>query len=427
MNSPSLSRRQWLVQAGTAVAAPSLLEPRLLAQTTSTDGETSAAPPIKSVAGIVTAYERGLHADVLLGKILEGWKQDGGPGPSLRLASLYVDQFTERDLARPLAAKYNVPIYDSIEEALTCGGHQLAVDDVISIGEHGDYPWNEKEQHLYPRRRFFDAICDTFEKYGRVVPVFNDKHLGPVWEDAWGMYRRAKSLQVPLMAGSSLTVTYRDPPLDVPMGTEIRGAVGIGYSGLDIYGAHALECYQCIVERRRAAETGVQWVQCVEGAAVWEALDEGLVRSDLFEAALAAVPHGSGDVRSSSNAALFLFKYRDGLQGAVFMLPEYAQGTGIALDCAGESKWRTTRFEERTEPHYPHFAYLLKAIEGMLHSGEPTYPVERTLLTSGILDRALTSRFQGHQRLATPELSISYQPRAYPFAPQPDLFEKPRS
>lgn len=380
----------------------------------------------KTVAAVITEYQQGSHADVLIGKILEGWKQDGGPGPALKLASMYVDQFPAKDLARTLAARFKVPLYDTIAKALTLDGERIAVDGVISIGEHGDYPWNELRQHLYPRRRFFKEITDALAKFKRVVPVFNDKHLGPVWSDAKWMYDRAQALRVPFMAGSSLPLTFRRPVIAVPMGCEIEAAVGIGYDGLDIYGSHALECYQCLIERRRGGEKGVKSVQCLQGEAMWKAMDDGVVAKDVFEAALAVVPHKTNtEMRQDKEAALFLFEYVDGFKGIVLMLGKSADRTSVALKLKGKPKPIATQFEERTDPRHPHFAYLLKAIERMMHTGQPTYPVERTLLTSGILDRALTSLSRGQKKLITPGLSIRYEPVDYPHAPQPDLTSGP--
>ena len=228
-------------------------------------------------------------------------------------------------------------------------------------------------------------------------------------------------MKIPFMAGSSLTVTYRDPDLTVPMNSEIEAAVGIGYSGLDIYGAHALECFQCMVERRKGAETGVKSVQFLQGNAMWKKLDDRIVSKPLFDAALALVAAHPERVRESDQAALFLFEYNDGLTGSIFMLPGVATGSAVALKLKGESRLLAARFEERPEPRHPHFAYLLKGIERMIHTGIPSYPVERTLLTSGILDRALTSRVQKSEKLMTPELAIRYQPVDYPHAPLPDL------
>jgi hypothetical protein len=413
-----ISRREWL--AGAAVTALcSGLQPAI----------TSAAEPVKPklVAAVLTAYEKGLHADVLIGKILEGWQQDGGAGPALKLAAMYVEQFTAKDLARAMAKKHGVPIFDTIEKAVTVGSDRIPVDGVISVGEHGDYPYNDLGQHLYPRRRFFEAITDAFRKYGRVVPVFSDKHLGPVWSDAKWMYDRAREMQVPFMAGSSLPLSFRNPEITVPMDCQIEAAVGIGYSGLDIYGAHALDCLQCLIERRRGAETGVAWVQCLTGDALWKALDDGTLSKDALHAALGVISIRPGTLRQEDAEALFLFQYNDGLRGAVLMLSNEVGGTSVALQLKGERRVLAARFEERTQPAYPHFAYLLKGIERMLHTGQPSYPVERTLLTSGILDRALTSRIQKQVKLMTPELAIRYQPVDYPHAPQPALDSRVRA
>jgi hypothetical protein len=380
----------------------------------------------KTVAAVVTIYRHNSHADVILGKILEGWQQDGGPGPALKLVSLYVDQFPDDDMARSTCAKFGVPIFDSIEKAITVGGDSIPVDAVISIGEHGDYPYNDLGQHLYPRRRFFTEITDTFEKYGRVVPVFNDKHLGPTWTDAKWMYDRARQLNVPLMAGSSMPVGYRLNDATLPMNCEIEAAVGIGYSGLDIYGIHALELFQYCVERRRGAEQGVRSVRWLQGPEMWQTVDSGLVSQTALDAAFALVPKsGNPDIRQDEQAGMFLFEYADGLHGALFMLG-CAAGTSVGVKIKGQAEPVAFAFDERSVPRHPHFAYLLKAIERMVYSGKPTYPVERTLLTGGILDAALTSRFHGGKPIDTPHLSIAYQPVDYPHAEKNDLRSEPR-
>jgi len=195
---------------------------------------TKLTAPLK-IAAIVTEYRRFSHADVIITKFLKGLPTDQGLLPArIQIASLYVDQFPDSDLSRPYAARYNIPIFGSIRQALTLGGDTLAVDGVLLIGEHGDYAWNEKEQHLYPRKYFMEQICGVFATSKRAVPVFNDKHLSYNWHDAKWMYDRAAQLGAPFMAGSSLPVGWRNPWLEHERETPIQEALVVSYAGLDI-------------------------------------------------------------------------------------------------------------------------------------------------------------------------------------------------
>ena len=322
---------------------------------------------------------------------------------------MYVDQFPDSDLSRRFAAEHDLPIYPSIVKALTLGGDALAVDGVLLIGEHGDYAWNEKEQQLYPRKYFMEQICGLFATSGRAVPVFNDKHLSYNWHDAKWMVDRAAQLGAPFMAGSSLPLGWRNPWLEHPLETPIQEALAIGFSGLDIYGFHALETLQCMVERRAGGETGVEAVTCLEGAAVWAAAQAGLWSRELAEAACACIvdkPAGSMEAHCP-NPALFLLEYRDGLRGAVLMLNGYVTDMAYAARVAGQVQ--ATEFYLQPQASHAHFSYLGLNIEEMFVTGQPAYPIERTLLTTGALEAALDSRYRGHTRLQTPHLNITYR------------------
>ena len=157
---------------------------------------------------------------------------------------------------------------------------------------------NASGQILYPRRRFFEAVCEVFEKCKRSVPVFNDKHLAATWDDARWMYDQARRLFVPFLAGSSVPVTWRRPELEAAKDCELVEAVQIGYGPFEGYGFHALEGCSVMAERRKGGETGVKAVQCLQGQAMWKALDEGRWSKTLLEAAMALVPaHAKGDYR----------------------------------------------------------------------------------------------------------------------------------
>jgi DNA-binding transcriptional regulator YiaG len=371
------------------------------------------------VAAVVTEYRENSHADVILGKILAGFDQRGGPGPALKLVGLYTDQDSKADLSRGLAEKHGFHIAETIDEALTLGTDRLQVAGVLSIGEHGAYPYTpDTKQHMYPRRRFFDGIAETFRRVGQVVPVFNDKHLSYRWSDARHMFDLAAKMKIPLMAGSSLPVTWRRPALSLPIGCEIESALAIGYGGLESYGFHALETLQCMVERRAGGETGVAAIRVLQGEEIEQARAAGQWSEELFAAALRTTPGArEPDLkRLGKNAAFYQLEYRDGLKATVAMASGIATQFAFAARLRGQQEPVASWFELEEEKPYGHFAHLLRAVEHMVHTGRPAYPVERTLLTTGVLDAVMHSLADNGRRRETPELAVAYKPADWTFA-----------
>ena len=115
----------------------------------------------------------------------------------MKVVSLYVDQKPEGDQSAARAKEFGFQVYPTIAETLRCGGSKLAVDAVLIIGEHGDYPRNEKGQMLYPRYEFFKQCVEVFEKDGVAVPVYNDKHLSYSFEKAKWMVDASRRLKFP--------------------------------------------------------------------------------------------------------------------------------------------------------------------------------------------------------------------------------------
>ena len=240
------------------------------------------------LAAVVTTYFKYSHAQHIVDRFLYGYGWMGTHHrPPMDLVSLYVDQVGKGDLSRSRAEQFpSMRIYPTIAEALTLGGSKLAVDGVVVVGEHGNYPRNEKGQTQYPRWEFFQQIVQVFKDSERSVPMFNDKHLSWNWDWAKQMVDTSREMGFAYMAGSSLPVTWRIPSVEMPLGSRIREALCVGYGGVDSYDFHALETIQCMVERRLGGETGVKWLQAYRGDKFWDALREGRWSRRLMEAAL---------------------------------------------------------------------------------------------------------------------------------------------
>ncbi len=373
-----------------------------------------------SVAAIVTEYRYYSHADVIVGRILEGYSPNGvRREPRTRVVSMYTDQVPDKDMSRSLAAKHAFRIWPTVREALTLGGDRLAVDAVLLIAEHGQYPYNERGQHLYPRYELFEQIVDVMRASRRPVPLYCDKHLSYSWEKARRMYDWARALKIPFMAGSSIPVTVRSPFLEIPRGARIEAAVSVGYGPLDAYGFHTLETLQCMVERRRGGETGIAAVECIEGDAVWRWRDgAGGWSAPLLEAALkCGSKTKTGRMEANVKApVVFLLEYRDGFRAASYMLDGHNTGFLFAARLAGQPQPVAASFSDAahvTRP-LPHFDGLVDVIEQFFVTRRPLYPVERTLLTTGALAMLFESRVR-KRRVATPELAVRYRPPEYAY------------
>ncbi len=365
----------------------------------------------KKVAALVTTYFRYSHADNIVTRFMEGYAIGGkGQPPPCQVASLFIEQVNDLDIGQPLARRWKVPLVKSIADALTLGGDKLAVDGVVIVGEHGDYPTNDRGQILYPRRRFFEEVVKVFKASGRAVPVFTDKHLSYSWDDAKWMYDQSRALKFPLMAGSSVPVTYRHPDLRPPVGVAWESALAVGYGHFEVYGFHTLEALQVMTERRKGGETGVQAVTCLEGKEAWEAAAAGRWDRKLLDAAVAKVPGTrKGKVEEQDKDALvYLVEYRDGLKAAAYLSPRHVAEFAFGGRAKGQDEPLACWYE-LPKPQRDHFSFLVQHAANMILTGKEQYPVERTLLTTGALAFGIESKASGHKRVETPQLDIRYE------------------
>jgi hypothetical protein len=384
------------------------------------------------VAALCTVYHYLSHAYHIVGRFLDGFVVHDGHGlhkPEFEIASLFIEQIADdTDLGRAKAKRHGVHLSPTINDALTLGTGKLAVDAVLLIGEHGDYPYNEKLQKLYPRGRYFREVVDVFRLSGRTVPVFNDKHLSYSRAEAQAMFDTARSMKIPLMAGSSLPVTWRYPAVEVPLGKIWNEAIVASRGDLEIFGFHALETLQCMVERRerKGKAQGVSGVTCLEGDAVWTAADNGLWSWKLLDEALSrSHTLNPGDIKQNTrdyhrplgkegytklpHPIAFVVDYVDGFRATALILNGHVDDTTFAGRLSDGSVVSTLVYLP-APPGANFFNPLVLRIEDFFRSGKPPYPVERTLLTGGVLDAALDSRVRKHERVETPELaSIDYE------------------
>ena len=400
-----LDRRHFLQSAASLPLAGSLLSA----------AETPRRP---RVAVIYTVCRYRSHAHVILENFLGPYLFNGKrTDPGVDVVSLFADQRPSGDMTAEAARLFDVPVFESINDALCVGGKELAVDAVLAIGEHGSYPRTKLGQTMYPRKRFFDECVATMKRAGRFVPYFNDKHFSYRWDEAKEMYDTARELGIPLMAGSSVPLATRRPPLEIPAGQVIDEAVAIHGGPLESYDFHALELLASMIESRKGGETGISSVEFLQGDDVWQAALDGRWSIDLFQAAMhSELRYEPLNVVDDLSEASFkpmhavLVTFRDGVKAAILRVGRSDTRWNFACRMNGQQKVHSTAFYVGPWNNRNLFKALSHAIQRFFITGEAPYPAERTLLVTGALATAMQAAQTPGQLHPTPHLNIAYKP-----------------
>jgi hypothetical protein len=409
------------------------------------------------IAALVNEYWPGSHADLIVTKLCDGYEVMWTPvRPHIDVVSVYVHDPGPTDVGGERAQSRGMGLYPTMEQALRCGGSRIGVGGAVVIGERNPKSMltvshDERGRPVDPRFDLFMEIARICDADGQAIPVFIDKYLGRTWQECVQVYDTARRLGMPLMAGSSVPVTLR-PATQVPLGAEVDEVVAVasGIGEAPIF--HPLELVQSMIERRRGHETGVASVQFLSGAAFWSAWrSQERWSTKLRDAALAAVPHfdepaedyyarrrrAEPDAKTTSPPVssppggaeeAVVVDYVDGTRVSILMLTGYLLRRAVAIQLRGEDSplvtWTPTGVKLTPEamgevkasapgqakPPTWNFDHLAFFVDEFLQTGVAPFPIERTLLTSGVLDAAMISRFRGNSPVETPHLRIEYHP-----------------
>ena len=225
----------------------------------------------KKIAAVITSYFPRSHADVIVTKFLKGFPTDDGLlAPEVDVVSMYLDQvhFGD-DIGCAIAEEYGVPMFGSINQALTLGGDKLAVDGVLLIGEHGIIRGMRRSNTCIRASIFLSRFAGCSLRRGglcRCLAISIFRIIGTMQS---GCAIALGNSMCRLWRGRLFRLHGASRGLSMSWDTEIETAMSVAFGGLDSYGFHALETLQCMVERRVGGETGIVAVQCLEGDEVW--------------------------------------------------------------------------------------------------------------------------------------------------------------
>ena len=176
-------------------------------------------------------------------------------------------------------------------------------------------------------------------------------------------------------------------------------------------------------------------MQALRGDAVWKAMDAGgwsdggwdprLFQACLSRSQTLAQPETFSH-RYPTPAQMrewvkdpiaYRFEYADGVKATMLMMNGLIGDFTFAARLKGEPEPLSTLFYLPPTPNVTYSAALMSKAEETFMTGKSPYPIERTLLTTGLVEAGVRSLGSGQMRLETPHLAVRYQaPRESTFA-----------
>jgi hypothetical protein len=362
------------------------------------------------------------HADWIVNKLIDGYWWKGAHTPSrVDVVSVYIHQFDTSLLAQKVCKAKDIPIYKTVGEAVTLGGKELAVDGVVIVCEHGNYPTDLKGHWLLPRWWIYQQVIRVFEQSKRSVPVFNDKHLSYNWDDAKWMFDKSRELNFPLSGGSSIPLYFRKPEIELAIDTPIKNSIVIGGAADEGAIFHCIDVLQAFVDRRKGGETGVKSVQSIRGPETWKWVESTPWANNLLEAVRknfdlkpGYFQEGRQDQRRPFQPNVCIVEYNDGTKAAVI------SGAGVGWTYAGEIEgqkdptiismlgWPGPISQYHAANAHEHW------ITEMMLTGKEPFNAERLLLSTGITNHYMDSNWEDGRysavgrRIETPYMNMRY-------------------
>ena len=355
------------------------------------------------------------HADWIVNKLLDGYWWQGAHTPSrVEVVSVYIHQFDTSLLGQKVCKAKNIPIFRTVGETVTLGGKELAVDGVVIVAEHGNYPADLKGHWLLPRWWIYQQVIRVFEQSQRSVPVFNDKHLSYSWDDAKWMFDKSRELNFPLTGGSSIPTYFRKPEIELAIETPIKNSIVVGGTADEGAIFHCIDVLQAFVDRRKGGETGVKSVQSIRGPETWKWVERNSWAGNLLEAVRKNFALKPGYFQEGRKPAVCIVEYNDGTQSAVI------SGAGVGWTYAGEIEgqkdptiismlgWPGPISQYHAANAHEHWI-----TEMMLTRKEP-FNAERLLLSTGIVNHYMESNWENGRyseigrRIETPFMNMRY-------------------